>query len=67
MAAQKKALAAAIEARGLQAALDGPALLQALQAPAETLVHRPVALQGRWLGAGSEVDSRRWSGTTCPT
>lgn len=48
-AAQKEALAAAIEARGQQAPLDAQALLQALQAPASSLVHRPVALQGRWL------------------
>jgi surfeit locus 1 family protein len=48
-AAQKQALAAAIEARGQQAPLGGPALRQALAGPAAELVHRPVALQGRWL------------------
>ena len=49
-AAQKEALAAAMQARGQQAPLDGPALLQQVgQAPAASLVHRPVALQGRWL------------------
>lgn len=48
-AAQKQALADAITSRGQQAPLDAPALLQALQAPAADLVHRAVALQGRWL------------------
>lgn len=48
-AAQKQALAAAIEARGRQAPLDAPALRQALAAPAAQLVHRHVALAGRWL------------------
>lgn len=48
-AAQKQALAAAIEARSQQAPLDGPSLQQAVAASAEPLVHRPVALAGRWL------------------
>lgn len=62
-AAHKQALAAAIEARGQQAPLDGPALLQALQAPAESLVHRRVTLQGRWLASHTVyLDNRQMHG-----
>ncbi|WP_200843469.1 SURF1 family protein [Pantoea sp. 18069] len=62
-AAQKQALGAAIEARGQQAPLSGPALLQALQAPAADLVHRPVALQGRWLADHTlYLDNRQMNG-----
>jgi len=62
-AAQKQALAAAIDARGRQAALDGPALQQALAQPAEELVHRPVALQGRWLAQYTRyLDNRQMQG-----
>ncbi len=61
-AAQKEALAAAIEARGAQAPLAGPALLQAL-APASDLVHRPVVLQGRWLAQHTlYLDNRQMHG-----
>lgn len=63
-AAQKQALAAAIEARGEQPPLGGPALARALQqSPAAELVHRPVALQGRWLGAHTiYLDNRQMHG-----
>ena len=63
-AAQKKALAAAIEARGQQPPLDNQALLPALeQAPQASLVHRPVALQGRWLAQYSiYLDNRQMHG-----
>lgn len=62
-AAQKEALAAAIEARGAQAPLAGPALLQALTAPASDLVHRPVVLQGRWLAQHTlYLDNRQMHG-----
>ena len=63
-AAQKQALAAAIEARGQQAPLDGPALEQALQkAPVADLVHRPVTLQGRWLAPHTVyLDNRQMHG-----
>ncbi|MEG0003966.1 MAG: SURF1 family protein [Comamonas sp.] len=63
-AAQKQALAAAIEARGEQPPLGAAALQQALQqTPAADLVHRPVALQGRWLGAHTiYLDNRQMHG-----
>lgn len=62
-AAQKQALAAAIEARGRHAPLDAPALRQALAAPAALLVHRPVALQGRWLARQTVyLDNRQMHG-----
>lgn len=62
-AAQKQALAAAIDARGRQAPLDGPALRQALDGPAADLVHRPVALQGRWLPQHTVyLDNRQMQG-----
>lgn len=75
-AAQKQALAAAIEARGQRAPLDGMALLQALdacaapshasQAPeacAAGLAHRPVGLQGQWLAQHTVyLDNRQMHG-----
>ncbi|MEG0224875.1 MAG: SURF1 family protein [Comamonas sp.] len=63
-AAQKQALAAAIEARGEQPPLGAAALQQALQqTPAADLVHRPVALQGRWLGSHTiYLDNRQMHG-----
>lgn len=63
-AAQKQALAAAIEARGEQPPLGAAALARALQqSPAAQLVHRPVALQGRWLGAHTiYLDNRQMHG-----
>lgn len=63
-AAQKQALAAAIEARGGQPQLGAAALQQALQqTPAADLVHRPVALQGRWLGSHTiYLDNRQMHG-----
>jgi len=63
-AAQKQALAAAIEARGEQPPLGSAALQQALQqTPAADLVHRPVALQGRWLGSHTiYLDNRQMHG-----
>ncbi|MCD2511321.1 SURF1 family protein [Comamonas endophytica] len=62
-AAQKQALAAAIEARGRQAPLDAAALHRALIAAPEQLVHRPVALQGRWLPQHTVyLDNRQMQG-----
>jgi len=63
-AAQKQALAAAIEARGEQPPLGSAALQQALQqTPAADLIHRPVALQGRWLGSHTiYLDNRQMHG-----
>lgn len=62
-AAQKLALAGAIEARGLQAPLDGAALRQALASPPADLVHRPVLLQGRWLAQHTVyLDNRQMHG-----
>ncbi|MET1115069.1 MAG: SURF1 family protein [Comamonas sp.] len=62
-AAQKQALAAAIEARGRQAPLEGQALRQALDAPPVDVVHRPVALQGRWLAQYTVyLDNRQMQG-----
>lgn len=62
-AAQKEALAAAMQARGQQAPLAGQALLQAVEASAASLVHRPVALQGRWLAQHTlYLDNRQMHG-----
>lgn len=62
-AAQKQALSAAIESHAEQAPLDAAALLQALQTPAPDLVHRPVALRGRWLGSHTiYLDNRQMHG-----
>lgn len=62
-AAQKEALQAAIDARARQPALDG-AGLQAAKGPAvDTLVHRAVLLQGRWLTPYTVyLDNRQMNG-----
>jgi len=65
-AAQKEALQAMLEARGRMPAMDGRVLLSQpamAAAEAETLVHRAVVLEGRWLPEHTVyLDNRQMNG-----
>jgi surfeit locus 1 family protein len=65
-AAQKEALQAMLEARGRMPAMDGRVLLSEsamAAAEAETLVHRAVVLEGRWLPEHTVyLDNRQMNG-----
>lgn len=65
-AAQKEALQAMLEARGRMPAMDGRVLLSQptmAAAEAETLVHRAVMLEGRWLPEHTVyLDNRQMNG-----